>query len=90
MTEGSLILALLLLQLKHFLGDFAFQTNWMIQTKGVYGHIGGLTHAGIHGALTLVIVVDLGLPLEWVIALVVGETVVHYNIDWAKQKLTEP
>jgi hypothetical protein len=48
-----LILALLFI--KHFLADFCWQSDRMIKDKGHLGRLGGLQHAGLHGALTYVI-----------------------------------
>ena len=55
MTEPLFLLlaALALLQAKHFLFDFVFQTPYQLKNKGTYGHPGGLLHAGLHAAGSL-------------------------------------
>jgi len=88
-SPALLLAALALFQVKHYLADFQWQSFWMVETKGRYGHPGGLLHAGMHGLLSL--------PVLWLaaprapglcLALVVAETVLHYHIDWAKARIT--
>jgi len=85
MTEFGILVALLLFQVKHYLADFQWQSGWMVRTKGEYGHIGGLAHAGLHGALSLPVLVLVApwMPLLFV-AIVIAEIVLHYHIDWFK------
>lgn len=71
--------------LKHFLCDFPFQTEYMLENKGTYGHPGGIFHAGIHALGTFAICLLFSLPYGW-IALVDG--ILHYHTDWAKANLT--
>jgi len=78
------ILALVALQIKHCFADFVWQSPWMIEGKGRYGHPGGLTHAGLHAGLTAAILVGLGVPLSLCAAIAVAEYVVHYHIDYVK------
>jgi hypothetical protein len=79
---------LALFQVKHYLADFQWQTLWMAETKGRYGHPGGLVHAGLHGLLSLP-VLWLAAPVRpgLVAALAIAEVVVHYHIDWAKARI---
>lgn len=91
MTESvQLVLAaLLVLQLKHFVADFVLQTPYQFLNKGRYGHPGGLIHAGIHALGStlafLVITPSLGLGA----AIVAGEFIAHYHIDWMKERTTK-
>lgn len=83
----SLLLLLLGLQVKHLLGDFVLQRGWMLEGKGRYGAPGGLAHAGLHGALTLPVLALLaGLGWALALALALGEAVLHYHIDWGKDR----
>jgi hypothetical protein len=78
--------ALVLLQVKHFICDFAIQTPYQFLNKGIYGHPGGLIHAGLHagtGALVFFIITP---PLGLGIAIVIAEFVLHYHIDWLKEQ----
>lgn len=82
-------LALVLLcafQIKHMLADFYWQTQWMVGGKGRYGHPGGLAHAGLHVALSAVILALAGVPAGGLAALLAGELAVHYHTDWAKEQ----
>lgn len=87
-TELALALAALLLT-KHFICDFALQTNWQALNKGVYGHPGGLAHAGGHGAASWLILLALGAPASLAIGVAATETLFHYHVDWAKARLTD-
>lgn len=88
MTVETLLILIAALQLKHLLADFFFQTGWMVQNKGYYGHPAGIAHAAIHLALTFVALLVVGIPLWWCAALAVLEGVVHYHVDWAKAAVT--
>lgn len=94
MSVSAALLLLLGLQIKHLFADFFWQTSYMISGKLRYGHPGGLIHAGIHGALSflvllaLVTVLSIDLP-RGVLALVTlaaVEVFVHYHIDWLKAR----
>jgi hypothetical protein len=81
--------AVALLMLKHMVGDFFLQTPFQYLNKGTYGHPGGLLHAGIHVALTpsvYLVIAPASLLLAGAIAL--GEFVIHYHVDWAKEQIT--
>lgn len=89
MSDILIVLLFLLgLQIKHFLGDFVLQTPWMLHNRRFYGHPGGLAHAGIHMALSVVVLALSGTSPGLLLALVAGEGVVHYHIDWAKDNLS--
>jgi hypothetical protein len=87
MTPSELLFLILLFQLKHFLADFAWQSGWMVANKGTYGHPGGIAHAGVHAALTVVVLLTAPVPVVTVIAIALGEWVLHYHIDYAKSQL---
>lgn len=93
MSDAGLLL-LALLQVKHFICDFVVQTPYQLRNKGIYGHPGGLLHAGLHTATTAVV---LGIVCAWlplraglVVALLVAEFVLHYHIDWTKEQVIRP
>ena len=77
------------LMLKHTAADFFLQTPFQYCNKGIYGHPGGFLHAGIHVALTpLVYLVIAPASLLLAASIALGEFVVHYHIDWAKEQFT--
>ncbi|TVS18745.1 MAG: DUF3307 domain-containing protein [Gammaproteobacteria bacterium] len=88
MTPVDVLLALVLFQLKHYLADFHWQTIWIVQTKGRYGHPGGLIHAGLHGLLSLPVLL-LVAPFAPVLftVILIFEMVLHYHIDWIKARV---
>lgn len=87
----SVLLLVLLLQIKHLFCDFFWQTRWMVLNKGTYGHPAGLAHAAIHAAATLLILAvympQVGFTM--IVAVCFAEFVVHYHIDWAKDMSTK-
>ncbi|MEM1079792.1 MAG: DUF3307 domain-containing protein [Pseudomonadota bacterium] len=86
MSEAMLV-TLLLLQLKHLLADFFWQTQWMVENKGQYGHPGGWAHAAFHGGASAVILAVLApISLGLVLVICVAECVLHYHIDWIKEQ----
>jgi hypothetical protein len=87
-VSDNAVLLLLLLQLKHFLFDFVLQTPYQLKNKGTYGHPGGILHSGLHVAATALILFILATPVVLLIAIVVGEFLVHYHIDWGKEQIT--
>jgi hypothetical protein len=95
LTGGLVLLALL--QLKHWLADFVFQSERMRREKGHYGRAGGLWHVLVHVAGSGATLAAAGPVLgihgsggtAWLVAaLLVGEAAAHYHIDWAKARLT--
>ena len=88
MSVVTVLAALALLQIKHYLADFHWQSDWMVINKGRYGHPGGLAHAGLHGVLSLLVLALVApwLPLLFVL-LVLAEIAVHYHTDWLKARI---
>lgn len=89
MTEQtSLVLAVLaVLLFKHFLFDFVFQRPYQFLNKGYYGHPGGLLHAGLHavGSIPAFFIIPPSLGIA--AAIVAGEFVIHYHVDWTKEQI---
>jgi hypothetical protein len=84
----EILILLVLLQIKHWLIDFVYQTDDMIKHKGLYGHSIGLEHSLWHGAASVVIL-TLFTPIEWAVILAVVDFVVHYHIDFIKMRYGE-
>ncbi len=75
---------LLGLEIKHYIADYFLQPGWMLGGKGDFRKPGGYAHAGIHAALSAIVLVLCGTPLWLVGSLFVAEFVVHYALDYAK------
>lgn len=86
MPPETLLLALLLLQVKHFVADFLLQPEYVWRNKGIYGHPGGLVHAGVHMAGSLPALLVAGAAPGLVAAVLLAEGVLHYHIDWGKEQ----
>lgn len=84
---GALLL-LVLFQLKHFVADFVLQSERMQRDKGYYGRASGVWHALVHVAGSAVILLPAFGPAAPVAAVLIGEGVAHYHIDWAKERLS--
>jgi hypothetical protein len=80
-------LVLALLFFKHFLADFCWQSDRMLKDKGHFGRLGGLQHAGLHGALTYVILMHF-LSMQACVMLAVFDSVIHYIVDWSHRRIT--
>jgi hypothetical protein len=83
----ALIAVLIVLQIKHFVCDYPLQTLYMLRNKGTYLHPGGILHSGVHalGTISSFFVVTPTLLLG--IAIVVGEFLAHYHVDWSKEQI---
>lgn len=80
--------ALFCLFIKHFVCDFPLQANpWMYRNKGTYGHLGGITHALIHGIGTFIVLFFWIGSGAWIFAL--ADAIAHYHIDWAKMNISK-
>lgn len=78
--------ALFFLFIKHFICDFPLQaTPWMYRNKGMYMHLGGIAHAGIHALGTLLVLAPFLGSLAIMYAAI--DMLVHYHIDWAKMSV---
>jgi hypothetical protein len=87
MTPATFLILLFLFQIKHLLADFVWQSGWMVRNKGTYGHPGGIAHAGLHSLLTVPILIWTPISLLAVLAVAGAEFVLHYHIDWTKDRL---
>ncbi len=79
-----IFLLLIIFQLKHFLGDYVFQTAWMVKGKSIpgLGFVFPLSvHVFIHASLTLVIVIIVDISLWY---LFLFDFVAHFVLDRLK------
>ncbi|GLQ53863.1 DUF3307 domain-containing protein [Devosia nitrariae] len=88
MTAAALV-ALLLLEAKHFLFDFVLQSPYQAKNKGVYGHPGGILHAALHVLGTAVVMVFFLTDLPLLLVFLIAEFLIHYHTDWAKAHLVK-
>ena len=91
MTQNVLLVlaALAVLQIKHFVCDFVIQTTYQFSNKGIYGHPGGLIHAGLHALTSIAVFFVLTPPLAVGVGIVVAEFILHYHIDWLKEQIVK-
>lgn len=82
-----ILLVLLILQIKHYLCDYLLQSEYQYSNKGIYGHPGGILHAGLHALFTVSAFAAIAPSLRLGLAIVVGEFIVHYHLDWTKEQI---
>lgn len=84
MTDLAILWLLAGFQVKHVLGDYVLQNPYILQHRRIWGHPGGLLHIAIHAALTLPLLLIAGVHgmLFW--AILFGEAVFHYHVDFVK------
>ncbi len=75
---------LLGLEIKHYIADYLLQPGWILVGKGDFRLPGGYAHAGIHAALSLVLLLVCGTPIALALGLFVAEFVIHYALDYGK------
>jgi hypothetical protein len=59
----------------------------MIKDKGHLGRLGGLQHAGLHGALTYVILMHF-LGIQACVMLALFDSILHYAMDLVHRRAT--
>jgi len=80
------LLLISLLALKHFIFDFAWQTQSEVANKGSYGNPKGLLHSYKHALGTLLVLSPI---TSLFFTLAVADGVIHYHIDWVKMNYGE-
>jgi Protein of unknown function (DUF3307) len=83
------LLLLIALQVKHVICDGPLQTLQMVRDKSTYGKPLGIVHALIHSVGSLVVLMLFGVPLIYAAQLVLFEFVLHYHIDFIKEKIVQ-
>lgn len=78
---------LLLLLVKHFIGDFVMQTPRHVEGKRRYGAPAGVEHAAIHSALTVPCLLAVGVAVVPALLAATAELAVHYHLDWGKERI---
>lgn len=87
----AILLALVLLQIKHWYIDFVDQSMEEVNHKGIYLHWLGLKHSIKQGVGTLICLLIVTGVDYWIFCLLLGlfDFVVHYHTDWAKINLNK-
>ncbi len=86
--SSAILLGFTVLAVKHTIADYFLQTAYQFKNKGTYGHPGGLIHSAWHIALTpSVFLVLPPASLTMALAILAGEFVIHYHVDWTKEQL---
>ncbi len=83
----AILIVFFILQIKHFLADFVWQTDLMVAEKGIYGAKHGLCHSGLQSLGTFVAFFWIHPLLGIFTALV--DFAAHYHIDWAKVNINK-
>jgi Protein of unknown function (DUF3307) len=82
-----ILIVLAVLATKHVVFDFFLQSLAQIRNKQIYGHPSGLLHAGGHATGTCLAFFIVTPPIAIAFGIMVAEFVVHYHIDWLKEKI---
>lgn len=85
-TTTSVLLLLVLFQIKHMFADFYLQTPRMLEGRETYIHRGRAEHAGVHALFSVIVFLLMGTSVMVTLVIVVAEWIVHFHIDWAKAK----
>jgi hypothetical protein len=83
---NTILIALTIFQLKHFIADFVVQTEYQWRNKGTYGHPGGLVHAGIHAVGSFLAALALGAWAGALALVMIADFTIHYHLDWCKER----
>lgn len=86
MSTEKLFVLLFLFQIKHFVCDYPLQKPYQYLNKGIYGHLGGILHATIHGIATFICLIFF---TKYAVILCLFDAIIHYHIDWAKVKINK-
>ncbi|MEZ5925163.1 MAG: DUF3307 domain-containing protein [Hyphomicrobiaceae bacterium] len=89
-TAETILLAMTVLLIKHWVADFLLQTIYQVKNKGRYGHPGGLLHSAFHVVCTLPVFLVLppSTPQQG-LGLLAAEYLFHYHVDWLKEQLNK-
>jgi hypothetical protein len=87
MGTMTVLIALVLFQIKHYLCDFVLQTQSQVLAKGTYGAAGGLRHAGLHAIGSIPALYMLTHAPLYILVIVVFEFVLHYHVDFTKARI---
>ncbi len=81
---STVLVLLLLLQVKHMFADFFLQTPIMLMNRAQFVHPGRALHCLVHALGSLICFLVLGIPFFVTLLIVLAEWVAHYLIDFGK------
>lgn len=87
MDTNLILVVLAALFTKHCVVDFLLQPAYMWMNKGTAGHQGGIDHSALHSVVTSVILLLVGVGINYVLVIAWLEFVVHYVTDWVKMNV---
>lgn len=82
---ATVLLLMLLLQVKHLTIDWCWQPEYEWKNKGTYGHLGGLRHAAKNAVGTALVFCFFFPQWAWLVLLI--DFILHYHIDWLKMNI---
>lgn len=83
----TILLLMFLLQIKHLIVDWCWQSAYEWKNKGTYGHPGGILHA-LKNAIGTAIVFSFFFPSTSLLFLILAiDFILHYHIDWGKMNI---
>ena len=84
---NTILLILILLQIKHWYIDFVNQSDEEVAHKGIYGKWLGIKHSLKQGLATFIIFLFVGtVNIEGAFIIGLIDFVLHYHIDWMKMR----
>ncbi len=84
---ASVLGAFIYLHFKHYLCDFALQSEYQRRGKRGYGQLGGAIHALTHALATTPVFLLLHPSAGLAVAIVAVEFFFHYHVDWLKERI---
>lgn len=82
----TLLIVLILFQIKHWYIDFVNQSDEEVAHKGIYLDWRGMKHSLKHGLATAAILIAFFGTDYYIFSIILGliDFVTHYHIDWVK------
>ena len=82
----TILLVMVMLQIKHLIVDWCWQPPYEWQNKGTYGHWGGIRHSLKNSVGTAMCFLPF-FSLTTSLVVLVADFVIHYHVDWAKMNI---
>ncbi|RWZ87197.1 MAG: DUF3307 domain-containing protein [Hydrotalea sp. AMD] len=89
MDSITVLLLISLFVSKHFLCDFLLQWKYQYSNKHIFGHPGGILHAGIHSVGTIIVLFQLPLSTVLILGLSLLDGIIHYFVDYGKMNINK-
>ena len=82
----TLLMLLVMLQVKHLIVDWCWQPPYEWQNKGTYLHFGGIRHALKNSVGTAACFLPF-FPITVAATVLIMDFLAHYHVDWAKMNI---